>query len=199
MDEKKVMGRPKKDKGAPTEAETLGIYRKHMRACTLRAEGYTQIDAYCISHKITDEDKAANKGSIEDRAYNLFHKPKVRTYLRSLLASKTLEEIVSRAEWLISLQDDIERARQAKNHNAVMNGLRMVGQAVAALREGLVAVKDDGERVKEIIEAFAGEGPEKRKAIEFIIGKVAPDGGIFETPHLVSDNTKGDKKKASSK
>ena len=44
MDEKKVMGRPKKDESAPTEADSLGLYKKHMRACVLRADGYTQIE-----------------------------------------------------------------------------------------------------------------------------------------------------------
>ena len=193
MSEKKVMGRPKKDPSAPTEAETIGLYKKHVRACTLRAKGYTQFDAYCDSHKVSDEDKVEDKGRIEDKVYKLFKRPRVRAYLKELLAAKTLEDIISRAEWLLSLKDDIQSAREAENWAAVMNGQRQAGQAVAALREGLVEVKDDAARVREIIEAFSGDDPERRKLIEGIMGKAGPDGEVF-APTLVIDNKKASDK-----
>lgn len=186
MDEKKIRGRPKGSKIAATDFKTHGLYKKQIRACVLRASGMTQIEAYCQSHKVSPEDKAANKGQIEDRVYRFFQKPKVKTYLRQLLAAKLLEDILSRQEWILSLIDDIESARDAKSWPAVMNGQRMVGQALAALREGFVAVKDSAERDKEIIEALAGESTERRKALELIMGSDA----VFDPPHLVSDNTK---------
>ena len=162
------------------------VNKKQAHACALRADGYTQFDAYCLSHKVSADDKLENKGPIEDKAYKLFRKPKVKAYLRQLLAAKLLEDIISRQEWTLSLMDDIESAREAKNWPAVMNGQRMVGQAVAALREGLVAIKDPAERDREIIAALAGEDPEKRKALELLMGS----GSVFGTPHVVVDNTK---------
>ena len=186
-DEKKVMGRPKKDPNAPTEAETRGLYKKHMHACALRAKGYTQFDAYCDSHKVSDEDKVEKKGQTEDKVYKLFKRPRVRAYLRKLLAAKTLEDIISRAEWLLSLKDDIQSARDAKNWSAVMNGQRQAGLAIAALREGSGGDgKDAEERDREIREALAGMDPEKRKALELLMGSY----DVFPTPHLVSDTTK---------
>ena len=183
MDENKIRGRPKKDKSAPTEAESAGLYKKHMAACSLRAEGYTQFDAYCLSHKISDEDKSENRKGIEDKAYRLFQKPRVREYLRELLGKKTLEELQSRGEWLLSLLDDIQSAREAKNWPAVMNGKRMAGQAVAALRDSVTVITDGAERDKEIIAALAGENPTRRKQLEQIMGKHE----VFE-PTLVVDN-----------
>ncbi len=169
------------------QRKATGINMKEMRACALRAKGYTQFDAYCLSHKVSAEDKSENRKGIEDKTYRLFQKPRVREYLRELLAKKTLEDILSRAEWLLGLLDDIQSAREAKNWAAVMNGKRMAGQAVAALRESVAVVTDGAERIREIIEAFAGDNPERRKAIELITGKVGPHGEIFE-PKLVVDN-----------
>lgn len=163
-----------------------GVNKKQVHACRLRADGYTQIDAYCLSHKVSAGDKVENKGPIEDKAYKLFRKPKVKAYLRELLAAKTLEELLSRQEWILGLLDDIESAREAKNWPAVMNGQRMIGQAIAALREGLVAIKDGAERDREIIDALAGEDPKKRKALELLMGSDS----VFPTPHLVSDTSK---------
>ena len=161
-----------------------GINMKQMRACELRADGYTQFNAYCLSHKVSDEDKSENKGPVEDKAYKLFKRPKVRAYLRELLAAKLMEDIISRQEWILSIVDDIDSAREAKNWPAVMNGQRQVGLAIAALREsGGGIVIDGAERDKEIIAALSGENPTRRKQLEQIMGKHE----VFE-PTLVVDN-----------
>lgn len=169
------------------ERQAKGINMKQAHACTLRADGYTQFDAYCLSHKVSAEDKTENRKGTEDKTYRLFQKPRVREYLRELLAKKTLESILARAEWLLGLLDDIQSAREAKNWPAVMNGQRMAGQAVTALRDSVTVVSDTAERDREIIAAIAGDDPKKRKAIELLMGS----GAVFEPLHLVSDTTKG--------
>ena len=84
----------------------------------------------------------------------------------------------------MGLLDDIQSAREAKNWPAVMNGKRMAGQAVTALRDSMVVVTDGAERDRELIAAIAGEDPKKRKALELLMGSDAVFG-----PHLVADNT----------
>ncbi len=189
MSEKKSKGRPKGSKIAATDFKTHGLYGKQMRACILRADGYTQFEAYCASYKVSDQDKVENRKGVEDKTYRLFKKPRVREYLRGLLGKKTLEDIQSRGEWLLSLLDDIQSAREAKNWPAVMNGKRMAGQAVTALRDSVTVVTDSAERDREIIAAIAGEDPKKRKALELLMGS----GAVFEPLHVVSDNTKPEK------
>lgn len=164
-----------------------GLTAKERHACEIRSEGMTQIDAYRLSHK----DKSKDRGPLEDKAYRLFHKPAVITYLRELWDAKPLEEIITRQEWLGTILDDIQRCREAKNWNGLANLQRQAGQAIAALREGLVAVKDGADVDRELIAALAGEDPVKRKALTLLMGKHE----VFETPHVVVDNTKPDEKK----
>ena len=164
--------------------KAAGINMKQMRACQLRSEGMTQIDAYCLSHKV----KRGEGKVVENAAFRLFQKVEVREYLRQLWEAKPLEEIITRQDWIGTVLDDIQRCREAKNWNGVANLQRQVGLAIAALREGGGGVVIDApDRIREIIEAFAGEDSEQRKAIELITGKVGPRGELFE-PTLVVDN-----------
>ena len=162
-----------------------GLTAKERLACEIRSEGETQVKAYCVSHKVKrDEGRVA-----ENAAYKLFSKPESKKYLDELWAAKPLEVIYTPQRWLGRTLDLLAKAEEAKNWPAVANLNRQAGQAVTALRDSMTVVTDGAERDREIIEALAGEDPEKRKALELLMGS----GSVFGTPHLVSDNTKAQK------
>ncbi len=168
------MGRP---------ANKDGLTANERRACELRSEGMTQVDAYCIAFKVKPEQR---KSAIE-AACRIFGKTAMKARLRQLWTDKPLETIITPQEWIAQTLDLLLEAREAKNWAAVANLNRQLGQAIAALREGFGGVGiDAAERDRELIEALAGEDPKKRKAIELLMGKHE----VFDTPHLVSDNTK---------
>ena len=131
-----------------------GLTAKERHACELRSEGMTQIDAYCLSHKV----KRGEGRSVENAAFKLFHKEKIREYLRQLWAGKPLEDIFTPQEWAGQTLDLLMEAREAGNWPAVANLNRQLGQAVTALRDSVTVVTDSAERDREIIEALARTG-----------------------------------------
>ncbi len=165
------MGRP---------ANKDGLTAKERHACELRSEGLTQAEAYCISHKVKD----TGGREVHDRAYRIFSKLASRTYLDELWTAKPLEVIYTPQRWLGRTLDLLAKAEEAKNWPAVANLNRQAGQAVTALRDSMTVVTDSAERDREIIAAIAGEDPEKRKALELLMGSDA----VFEAPKLVVDN-----------
>lgn len=167
------MGRP---------ANKDGLTAKERHACELRAGGLTQVEAYRISHKAKED----SGRELHNKTYKLFRKPETKKYLRELWDAKPLEDILTRQEWLGMMLDLISLAVEKDKWGALPNLTRQAGQAVAALREGLVAVRDGGERDKELREALAGSDPQLKKALELIMGKHE----VFGTPHVVVDNTK---------
>ena len=167
-----------------------GLTANERRACELRSEGVTQIEAYLIAHKR----KRGEGRTAENAAYLLFRKPQCTKYVDELWAAKPLEVIYTPQRWLGRTLDLLAKAEEAGNWPAVANLNRQAGQAVAALRESMTVVTDSAERDREIIAALAGEDPQKRKALELLMGSES----VFETPHLVSDNTKTDEKKGNS-
>ena len=156
-----------------------GLTSKERYACELRSEGRTQVDAYCISHKVKK-----GEGRIADNAsYLLFRKPKVTKYLDELWNSKPLEVIYTPQRWLGHTLDLLAKAEEAENWPAVTTLNKQAGQAVTALRDSMTVITDGAERDKEIIAAVAGEDPKRRKALELLMGKHE----VFE-PTLVVDN-----------
>ena len=181
-DEKKIRGRPKAPKTAMKDSQSHGLNKKQLHACALRSEGMTQIDAYCLSHKV----KRGEGREEGNAAYKLFHKPKVRQYLDKLWGEKPLEVIYTPQRWLGRTLDLLAKAEEAENWAAVANLNRQAGQAVTALRDSVTVVTDTAERDREIIAAIAGDDPKKRKALELLMGSDA----VFGTPRVVVDNTK---------
>ena len=159
-----------------------GLTANERRACELRSEGVTQIEAYCISHK---RKRGEGRGA-ENATYRLFSKPECTKYLDKLWAAKPLEDIYTPQRWLGRTLDLLAKAEEAGNWPAVANLNRQAGQAVTALRDSMTVVTDGAERDRELIDALAGEDPKKRKAIELLMDKHE----VFDTPHLVSDTTK---------
>ena len=160
-------------------ANKHGLTANERHACEIRSEGETQVKAYCISHKVKrDEGRKA-----ENAAYKLFSKPKAKKYLDELWAAKPLEVIYTPQRWLGRTLDLLAKAEEAGNWPAVANLNRQAGQAVTALRDSVTVVTDGAERDKELFAALAGEDPEKRKALELLMGSDAVFG-----PKLVVDN-----------
>ena len=143
--------------------------------------------AYCISHKI----KRGEGRTEENAAFKLFSKPQCKKYLDDLWAAKPLETIYSPQRWLGKTLDLLAKAEEAGNWPAVVQLNRQAGQAVTALRDSMTVISDTAERDREIIDAVAGEDPVKRKALALLMGKHE----VFETPHVVVDNTKPGEKK----
>ncbi len=161
------------------QRKAIGLNMKQMHACQLRSEGMTQIDAYCLSHKV----KRGEGRIVENAAFVLFHRPKVIKYLDELWNSKPLEVIYTPQRWLGHTLDLLAKAEEAENWPAVTTLNKQAGQAVTALRDSMTVITDGAERDKEIIAAVAGEDPKRRKALELLMGKHE----VFE-PTLVVDN-----------
>ena len=169
----KNMGRP---------ANKDGLTAMERKACELRSEGVTQIEAYLISHKR----KRGEGRTAENAAYKLFRKPKCREYLDKLWEGKPLEVIYTPQRWLGHTLDIQAKAEEAGNWPAAANLNRQAGQSVTALRDSMTVVQDGAERDRELIEAMAGKDPALQKALKLIMGSHE----VFETPHVVVDNTK---------
>lgn len=163
-------------------ANKHGLTAKERHACEIRSEGETQVKAYCISHKVKDH----GDRTVHDRTYKIFSKPASKLYLDELWAAKPLEVIYTPQRWLGRTLDLLAKAEEAGNWPAVANLNRQAGQAVTALRDSMVVVSDGAERDRELIAAIAGDDPEKRKALELLMGSDS----VFEPLHVVSGGGK---------
>ena len=96
------------------------------QACVYRAQGLDQTEAY---RRAFDVGRQSQKTSTE-KASRLFARGKVQARIQSLLDAAKVSDLLSAGAWLDQLKTDVATARAAGNHNAVMNGTRLLGQAL---------------------------------------------------------------------
>ena len=98
----------------------------------------------------------------------------------SLLDAARVQDLLSAGAWLNQLKTDIATARADKNHNAVMNGTRLLGQALGLLRDNVNVTVERRASDDQLIALLAKDNPELAAALRKNIG--APD-GFGETRH----------------
>lgn len=110
-----------------------GLTAQQEKFAQLIARGWSQSDAYRQAY----ETKTDNPETVWSCASRLAADIRVASRTRALLDAAKLSDILGPAAWLHRVLAAIEDAKADRNHNAIMAGLRMAGQAVGPLRENL--------------------------------------------------------------
>ena len=130
---KTTMGNSRrKDELTPTER----------KFALLRMQGYSQTQAYRVAfNRMGLEPSDASK-----RASEVANRPRVVGYVKSLYREAKKLDLVSHAEYIGGLLDDLEHSRANDNWTAAASFQRLIGQAIGTLSE---TVKIDDERLTE--------------------------------------------------
>ena len=94
--------------------------------------------------------------------------------IQSLLDAAKVSDLLSAGVWLDQLKTDVATARAAGNFNAVMNGTRLLGQALGVLRDNVNLTVEQRSSDQDLVRTVAGDDPAMAKKIASVIG--APDG-----------------------
>ena len=157
--------------------ELDGLTPQEAQACVYRAQGLDQTEAF---RRAFDVGRQSQKTSTE-KASRLFARGNVQTRIETLLDAARVQDLMSVGAWLDQLKTDIAKARAADNFNAVMNGTRLLGQALGVLRDNVSVTVEQRATDEQLIKAAAGDDPVLAAALRKQLG--APDHFDGETRH----------------
>ena len=143
-----------------------GLTPHEAKASLYRAQGMSQSDAY---RKAFNKPRASAK-TINEKACRLFAKPAVQARVRELLKASKLQDMVSIGEWGDMTLDKIMKAENSGNWNAVMQGLRLLGQGLGALKDTVSMTVEERTSDADLIERLAGGDAAKATALQRILG-----------------------------
>ena len=143
-----------------------GLSPQESRAAALRAQGHSQSEAYRIAFGVT----RAKPETVWKRASDLFKRPHVQGRVRALLRASKLQDMVSIGEWGDMTLDKIMKAEKSGNWNAVMQGLRLLGQGLGALRDNFAMTIEARTSDVDLIEQLSGSDPVKLSALQTVLG-----------------------------
>ncbi len=152
-----------------------GLTPEEAKACLYRAQGLSQSSAY---RQAFNKPQAKPK-TINEKACRLFAKPATQARVRELLKAQKLQDMVSIGEWGDMTLDKIMKAEEAGNWNAVMQGIRLLGQGLGALKDSVALTVEQRTDDADLLKQLAGDDPAKLAALQTILG--APEG--FDTRH----------------
>ncbi len=156
--------------------ELDGLTPQEAQACVYRVQGLDQTEAY---RRAFDVGRQSRKTSTE-KASRLFARGNVQARIETLLDAARVQDLLSAGVWLDQLKTDVATARADKNHNAVMNGTRLLGQALGVLKDNVNVTVERRASDNELIALLAKDNPELAAALRQNLG--APD-GFEETRH----------------
>ena len=156
--------------------ELDGLTPQEAKACLNRAQGLDQTEAY---RRAFDVGRQSQKTSTE-KASRLFARGKVLARIQALLDAARVQDLLSAGAWLDQLKADVATARADKNHNAVMNGTRLLGQALGVLRDNVNVTVERRASDDQLIALLANDNPDLAAALRENLG--APD-SFGETRH----------------
>ena len=143
-----------------------GLTVVEAKAAALCAQGLSQSEAYRQATGTT----RAKPETVHKRASDMFKRAHVRGRVRELLDAAKPQDILSVGRWMDQLVLDVETARVAGNHNAVMNGTRLLGQALGTLRDTVslsVEARTDDDT---LLEQLADGDSVTRAALQRLLG-----------------------------
>ena len=94
----------------------------------------------------------------------------VEARVRELLRASKVQDLVSAGEWGDMLLDKIAKAEADGNHNAVMQGLRLLGQGIGTLKDNVALSIEQRVDDATLLERLAGDDPAKLAALRTILG-----------------------------
>jgi hypothetical protein len=153
-----------------------GLTPQEAKACLYRVQGLDQTEAY---RRAFDVGRQSQKTSTE-KASRLFARGKLQARIQALLDAARVSDLLSAGVWLDQLKADVATARAAGNFNAVMNGTRLLGQALGVLRDNVNVTVERRASDNELIALLAKDNPDLAAALRKNMG--APD-GFEETRH----------------
>ena len=153
-----------------------GLTPQEAKACLYRAQGLAQTEAY---RRAFDVGRQSQKTSTE-KASRLFARGNVQARIETLLDAARVQDLLSAGAWLDQLKTDVSTARAAGNHNAVMNGTRLLGQALGVLRDNVNVTVERRASDDQLIALLAKDNPDLAAALRKNLG--AAD-GFEETRH----------------
>ncbi len=143
-----------------------GLTPQEAKACLYRAQGMSQSDAY---RKGFNKPRASAK-TINEKACRLFARAAVQARVRELLRASKVQDLVSAGEWGDMLLAKIAKAEADGNHNAVMQGLRLLGQGIGTLKDNVALTVEQRSDDDTLLERLAGDDPAKLAALRTILG-----------------------------
>ena len=146
-----------------------GLTPQEAKACLYRVQGMDQTEAY---RRAFDVGRQSQKTSTE-KASRLFARGNVQARIEALLDAARVQDLLSAGAWLDQLKTDIGTARAAGNHNAVMNGTRLLGQALGVLRDNVNVTVEQRASDEELIKCASAGDPAVAAALWKALG--APD------------------------
>lgn len=130
----------------------------------LYSQGLSQTQAYREAFN-----KPRVKGNIaSSRASEVARKPRVRAYVKSLFAALKKSDLISHAEYLSGLLEDLGKARDSGNWTAVSGLQRIIGQALGSLSEN-VTISDDRLTQEQLLERLGSNDPVLAERINRIV------------------------------
>ncbi len=143
-----------------------GLTYIEARAAALCAQGLSQSEAYRQATGTT----RAKPETVHKRASDMFKRPHVRGRVKELLDAAKPQDILSVGRWMDQLVLDVETARVAGNHNAVMNGTRLLGQALGTLRDSVSLSLEARVDDNTLLDQLSAGDPAKAAALRQVLG-----------------------------
>jgi hypothetical protein len=143
-----------------------GLSPQESRAAALRAQGWTQADAYRQAFDI----KRAKQKTIIEKASRLFAKSNMKARVRELLKAARVTDIESVGEAFSTMLEDMQAARFDGNHNAVAQFSRLKLQAHGALRDKVSMTIEERASDLDLIQRLAAGDPQKGAALRVLLG-----------------------------
>ena len=143
-----------------------GLTPREAKACLYRVQNMTQSDAY---RKAFNKPRASAK-TVNEKACRLFARPATQAWVRDLLQAAKVQDLLSAGAWLDQLKADVATARADGNHNAVMNGTRLLGQALGVLKDTVNVSVEQRASDSELIDQLAKDDPNLAAAFRKSLG-----------------------------
>ena len=143
-----------------------GLTAQESKACLYRMQGLDQTQAYRRAFNVG---RQSQKTSTE-KASRLFARGKVQARIQTLLDAARVQDLLSAGAWLDQLKTDVATARAAGNHNAVMNGTRLLGQALGVLKDNVNVTVEQKADDDYLLSSLAGDDPVKLAALRELLG-----------------------------
>ena len=153
---------------------------KELEFARLLACGYSQSDAYRLSHDV----RRQKPETVHQKASRLAAKPEIKARKRELLQAARIEDIETVGQAFETLLEDMQSARDAGNLTALASYTRTKFGALGMMKDHLVVSPEKSMTDEELIASLAQGDPHKAAMLRAIIGRDS-----FGT-----DDEKGDEK-----
>jgi hypothetical protein len=144
-----------------------GLSPKEARAAALRAQGWSQAQAYRHAFNARELERS----TLDSRASVVFKRPAMEKRVRSLLDAANIQDIDSVGRAFADLQEDLAEAKADRNWTAVAALGRLRLQVLGMLKENVALTVEQRTDDDSLIARLAGDDKDLAESLRRRLGK----------------------------